>query len=117
MELDGEFFGWGAGGESKIEGFLQLFHQLGYKKIVAIYDGDKEKEALLAQRKYPLYKICSIPTKDIRDKDERKIESKIGIATRAGTLKEEYKGDTEKMFIDINSYFKSSLEQDVVRDV
>ena len=44
MSFEGEFYGWGAGGASKMETFLTMFKSLGYKKVVAILDGDQKQE-------------------------------------------------------------------------
>lgn len=107
IELGGVFFGWGAGGEPKMEGFLGLFHELGYKKVAVIYDGDKKLEMRKAQERYPEYCFCIIPEEDIRDKESRRTRPKKGIVDVHWKLKNEYVESTKTMFEKISNYFTS----------
>lgn len=106
IELFGSFYGWGVGGASKMQFFLMLFKNLGYKHVVAIFDGDKEQEAHEVEEKYPEYKIIILKENDIRDKKERHIAAKIGITDEKGHLKDKYKDYIIQLFVDINSYFE-----------
>lgn len=91
MTLKGNFFGWGVGGASKMKAFLILFKDLGYKKIVAVLDGDKAADAEKLSAEFSEYKIITLKEDDIRDKKAREIQAKSGIADEKGNYKEEYK--------------------------
>ena len=51
------------------------------------------------------YKFFVLPTDDIRDKRERHIQAKTGVATEKGELKEEYETNIKKLVDDINALF------------
>lgn len=80
-------------------------NDIGFRKVVAIYDGDKESEyertKEIFQEKYLIKKIW---TEDIRDKEE---SEKEGILSKNFKLKEEHKDKMEELFGEINGYFKS----------
>ena len=103
MTLKGNFFGWGVGGASKMKAFLILFKDLGYKKIVAVLDGDKAADAEKLSAEFSEYKIITLKEDDIRDKKAREIQSKSGIADEKGNYKEEYKEYTIGLINEINS--------------
>lgn len=90
IEINGEFYGWGSGGASKISIFLRMLYDLGFKHVVAIFDGDKQTEAKECQSEFPEYKILVLKTDDIRDKDSFKRNAKIGIVSKGFVLKDEY---------------------------
>lgn len=103
----GNFFGWGVGGAPKMKAFLTLFKDMGYKHVVAILDGDKKDTSDELEKEFEKegYKFFVLPTDDIRDKKERQIQAKTGIATEKGELKEAYEANIKKMFDDINAIF------------
>lgn len=107
LNLNGEFFGWGVGGAPKMDLFLSIFKNLGYKKICAIFDGDKKDDYETLKNKYPEYHFTILPEDDIRDKKDRTISAKQGITTEKGELKEEYVTLFSTMIGDINSYMGS----------
>lgn len=103
MTLKGNFFGWGVGGASKMKAFLILFKDLGYKKIVAVLDGDKAADAEKLRAEFSEYKIITLKEDDIRDKKAREIQAKSGIADEKGNYKEEHKEYTIGLINEINS--------------
>ena len=107
ININGDFFGRGVGGAPKMKAFLSLFKDMGYKHVVAILDGDKKDTSDELEKDFSEvgYKFFVLPTDDIRDKKERQIQAKTGIATDRGELKDEYQADITKMFDDINSVF------------
>lgn len=109
ISLQEYFFGWGVGGAPKMKAFLQLFRDMGYKKVVAILDGDKKDVADELDKDYAEigYIFFTLPTDDIRDKKERTTASKCGIASEKGVLKEEYKSAIEELFCKISDFFRS----------
>ena len=104
VSLDGEFFGWGSGGATKIGVIARFLKDLGYKKIFAIFDGDKKKEAEKFKKEFPDYSCCCISQDDIRDKDENKSEAKNGMMKKNGILKPEYRDEMEKLLLTINEF-------------
>lgn len=106
-ELNGNFFGWGVGGAPKMEVFLMLFKDLGYRHIVVILDGDKAREAEKLENDFSLnhYKFITLKEEDIRDKESKNIPEKTGITDRRGNIKKEYQEYINGMFNEINEYF------------
>ena len=98
----GSFFGWGAGGAIKIKLFLSLFRDLGYERIVAIYDGDKKKEAEDTEIAFPEYRFIVIKEDDIRDKRARTIQPKLGITYEDGRVKDEHREYVTLLIDEIN---------------
>lgn len=103
LELNGSFYGWGVGGASKMEAFLVLFQELGYKHVVSILDGDKKDDAERLKDKFTQFKIIALIADDIRDKHYREIKEKNGITTEKGKIKPEFVGYAKKLISDINS--------------
>lgn len=103
MTLKGNFFGWGVGGAPKMNAFLRLFKDLGYKKIVAVLDGDKADDAQKLKTNFPEYKIITLIQDDIRDKKAREIQAKSGISDERGNYKEIYKAYIIGLINEINS--------------
>ena len=89
--IEGNFFGWGAGGASKMKFFLGIFHDLGYKKVTVVFDGDKMIEAEEARRLFPDYCILTIKEDDVRDKKARSIQEKNGLTDERGSVKPQNK--------------------------
>lgn len=106
--INGDFFGWGVGGAPKMRAFLTLFRDMGYHHVAAILDGDKRDlfDELKQEFSRTDYKFFVLPTDDIRDKSNRTIQSKIGIATERGKIKPEYKSDVLEIFNGIKSAFE-----------
>lgn len=107
QNIHGNFFGWGVGGVPKMEAFLNLFVDMGYKHVAIILDGDKKETSDNLEEKFEKngYKFFVLPTDDIRDKRERHIQAKTGVATEKGELKEEYETNIKKLVDDINALF------------
>lgn len=85
------FFGFGAGGANNIEKIAYIMQSLGFSKISAIFDGDKQNEFDNFNRLYPAYKAWIIPTEDIRDKEEYSRTAKKGLLDKDLQIKEEFK--------------------------
>lgn len=107
IELQGNFFGWGAGGAPKIPKVLKILDDLGYRKVVVIFDGDKSADKEQIEKQYSQYQYLIISTADVRDK--RAIEhrpAKVGLMRENGTLKEEYKQEIADLLNKINAYWQ-----------
>lgn len=105
VTLKGDFFGWGSGGASRISQIATILNDLGYKKVLAIFDGDKPEELQDFRKRFPKYKGLIISASDIRDKPARRILEKQGMMSQNGTLKHEYIAEMQKMLDSINNYF------------
>lgn len=116
IPIEGTFFGWGVGGASKMSAMLHLFHDLGYKNVVAIFDGDKAAEAEINQKDYPDYQIVVLPKDDIRDKPpctRKEVKEypcyramKEGLVTEKGKVKEGTTEDLMQLLNSINTALK-----------
>ena len=102
-DLNGNFFGWGVGGAAKMRAFLMLFRDLGYKHVAAILDGDKARDAEILASEFMNYKIITLITDDIRDKKDRQIQAKAGIADEKGKFKENYRTYIINLINEINA--------------
>lgn len=114
IELDCDFFGWGAGGADKMKFIAGMLHDLGFKKVVGILDKNKkdEKENLRKnlKRSFPHYEFFVIPTEDVRDKEEdkRSFPKVDGLVKKEGNewiFKPEYREDVLKIFREIHLQF------------
>ncbi len=103
LSFKGNFFGWGVGGAPKMQAFLTLFSDLGYKKIVAILDGDKAEEADTLRDIFTNYKIITLKEDDVRDKKARQIQAKSGIADKDVNYKKDHKEYIVELISEINS--------------
>ena len=108
IPLHGNFFGWGSSGASNIRKIASILRNLGYQKVVAIFDGDMLAEKKKFEVDFPEYcsQIISMP--DIRDKPPTSAKKgKEGMMKQDGTIKEEHKDEIRMLFKSINSYFKT----------
>ena len=104
------FFGFGAGGASNIIEVAHLLNNLGFQKIGAIYDGDKQDDYNKFVKEFSPkgYKAWIIPADDIRDKVSVQNKAKEGLMDKDRKyVKEEYKESLCSMFDDIVSFFKA----------
>ena len=107
LQLNGTFFGWGSGGSSNIVKVASILKDLGYKKVVAIFDGDKPQDYETFTNQFPDYKGLMISTDDVRDKPCVNKQAKRGMMSQGGILKNEYKPEVTKLFTTINSFFQN----------
>ena len=99
------FWGYGAGGSGKIEKIGRILHCLGFKKVGAIFDGNKADEAQSFTKRFPEYKCWVLPANDIRDKTDSK--GKIiakGIYGRHKKIKKQYLKRCRKMLDEIHAF-------------
>lgn len=110
--INGEFFGWGSGGASNIKKIATILRDLGYKKVAAIFDGDKKEEKEEFADEFKDYRSFIISKKDIRDKGKVKEREAVnGMMTQGGVIKEDAEVEMKSLLTDINGYFavKSQL--------
>lgn len=102
-QLRGSYYGWGAGGSGNITKILRLLNDLGYRKVVAIFDGDKADEAAICQQTFSQYHVAVLPADDIRSKPER---GKVGLWIDSG-VDPSKKEQAIQLFTEINAYLDS----------
>jgi hypothetical protein len=91
MRISGSFFGWGVGGEGKMEKFARMLQELGFKAVVGLLDGNVPEQRDKLDAKFPEYHFYCIPADDIRDKAPRKeTQGKVGIVDAKGLLKDAF---------------------------
>ncbi len=105
IKLNGNFFGWGSGGAGNEAIFLKLFKDLGYEKVVAIFDGDKKDECEKCQANYPDYQFFVLPADDVRDKEAYTTNKKEGISTKSMDIKSKFEQDYREIMDGIKLYF------------
>jgi predicted ATP-dependent endonuclease of OLD family len=110
ISLNFDIHGYGSGGANNIPFFLEMAEDLGIQ-AGAIFDGDKSKEAEECTKRFPLFKIRSLSTPDIRDKyddtsSSKSTPSKIGIFDKSGGIKPQYKSEFEGIIREFNQYFE-----------
>lgn len=97
------FWGFGAGGASKIKLITSVLKSLGFKNVSAIYDGDKSEDAVEFNRLFPDYRSFVIPADDIRDKiHEDGTIIKKGLFDTSKQLKPEYISCCRTLLEEIN---------------
>jgi predicted ATP-dependent endonuclease of OLD family len=103
--LDGEFYGWGAGGASKIRNVCLLLKELHYAKVVGIFDADQPDAKAKCEAEFPDYHFVLLPAEDIRDKDAVKEKpAKSGLWKSGEGLDPAKRQETVAMYKDINAY-------------
>lgn len=128
VDIKHNFFGWGVGGVNNMLHIMKILKSLGYKKVVAIFDGDETsiKQAQNCKKNInddkTMYKIVNIKEEDVRDKykmiydpitleKKNEVLFKKGICDKNYKIKEnfdiDYKDEMIKLFNDIDSYFKN----------
>ncbi|VTX76590.1 ATP-dependent endonuclease [uncultured Aggregatibacter sp.] len=67
-EIQGSFFGWGAGGAGNIRHLCSIAKDLGFKRVAAILDGDKKGCFEDLKTEFSEYHFEIIPADDIKTK-------------------------------------------------
>ena len=87
-----------------------LLNVLGFEKVGAIYDGDKEDEYKAFCEEYDAvgYRAWIIPAEDIRDKEAYEAPEKTGLLQKdRKTLKPEYAEQMQLVFKEMEDYLKT----------
>lgn len=71
VELPGDFFGWGVGGAGNMKHIARLLREMGFSKVVGIFDADKRANRDELSNDFPSYKFVCLPANDIRTKRPR----------------------------------------------
>lgn len=109
--LEGEFYGWGAGGATNIGTICALLEGLHFSRVVGIFDADMSAAKEKSAERFPSYHFVLLPADDIRNKPARSATvAKKGLWSTTGGLDETKRSDVEAMYDDINSYLLATKE-------
>ena len=102
----GTFFGWGSGGgDGGPRRIVALLAELGFKKVVALLDGNKPGEVNAISKAFPEYLATTIPANDIRDKKARREKDVSGLLDERGkSVKPELKDATRNVLASVVDY-------------
>jgi predicted ATP-dependent endonuclease of OLD family len=104
-KITGSFFGWGAGGAGNIKHLCRILEDLGYKKVAAILDADKQDDRIELEKEFPNYLFSCINAKDIRTKAARPATEEVqGLLDRKQTIKQEHIECTAILFDELNQH-------------
>ena len=97
--LKERFFGWGAGGASKVEKIVKLLQDLGFEHVAGVFDRNQDDLVSGLRSRFPGYIFGSIPAKDVRTKGARDGRDPVcGLLDEQGVLRPEYAEETGKLF-------------------
>ena len=102
--LGERFFGWGAGGAHKIERILAVLHDLGFKRVAAVFDKDKRGLILKLEANFQNYFFGSIPADDVLTK---KGTCTPGLFDHEYKIRPEFETEAAELFGDIDGYLRS----------
>ncbi|MFN4236871.1 MAG: ATP-dependent nuclease [Vogesella sp.] len=106
-EITGSFFGWGAGGADNIKHLCTILSDLGYQKVAAILDNDKDALRTSLADDFPDFHFACIPAKDIRTKKARKATEEVnGLLNKELNLKHEYLDEVRKLFNELSQHMR-----------
>lgn len=106
-QINGNFFGWGAGGAGNIEHLCRIMQDLGFKKVAALLDGDKVSESIKLKKKFPKFHFECIPAKDIRTKSRKnEVDPVDGILDEKLKLKKEFESDMREIFSNLSKHMQ-----------
>ena len=98
------FFGWGAGGAHKIERIVAVLHDLGFKRVAAIFDKNKCGLIPELEAKFQNYFFGSIPADDVLTK---KGTCTTGLFDQEYQIRPEFETEAAELFGDIDRNLRS----------
>jgi hypothetical protein len=110
VALLGNVYGWGAGGADNIRIFCGIFRDLGFRKVVAIVDRNREELLGPLREAFPEYAFHSIPAADVRTKAAKPgtTEVKGLLDDKNQHVRPEYAAEVRGVFERANSYLASA---------
>ncbi|MBI3585841.1 MAG: AAA family ATPase [Ignavibacteriales bacterium] len=107
IELTGSFFGWGVGGADNMKIIAAMLKEMGFKKIVGIFDSNKSGLIPSLESEFPAYKFFSIPAEDVRTKQAVSSKSSVeGILDEKHQIREKYKYGMVTLFGSIKNFLQ-----------
>lgn len=105
--LQDRFFGWGAGGASNIEKILAVLFDLGFNRVIAIFDKNEKEHISVLEEKYPSYFFGYISADDVRTKKKRKQKAVRGLLDENYQVRSEYQSESSALFTEMFQYLQS----------
>jgi len=103
--FDGNFFGWGAGGADNMSAIASMLRDLGFKKVVALFDANKKEAADAFRKEFPEYKVFEVAADDVRTKPARKEKPETkGLLDEHGKLRPEYSNHISDIIVEANKH-------------
>ena len=97
--INDSFFGWGAGGAGNVEMLMDVFSDLGFKRVACILDSDQRHLIPALTAKFPSFSFTSIPAEDVRTKfDDGGSQVKHGLLDADGILRAEFEPEVCGLF-------------------
>jgi len=107
LQVGGSIFGWGVGGAENMTTICTLLSDLGFKKVVGIFDKNRAQSAEALSQRFADYKFLSIPADDVRSKPAVTARPEVvGLLDRSGNLSAESADAVRVMFTSIKEYFE-----------
>lgn len=101
------FFGWGAGGASNIEKIVPVLSDLGFSRVIAIFDKDQKERIKDLEANYPDYRFGYIPADDVRTKEKRKQKAVQGLLDEDYQVRKKYESKSLSLFKEMYQYLQS----------
>lgn len=105
IELKGIFFGWGVGGAGNFTHLCKILHDLGYKKVAGILDGNKSEDKDKLEQEFCDYLFVCIPADDVRTKDSRpSVSEVVGLLDRNRKVRPEFMDESRELFQTVSDF-------------
>lgn len=105
LEFSGHFFGWGAGGAENMVAVASMLRDLGFMKVIPIFDGNKRHTAKQFEAEFPTYGCFVIDADDVRTKPRRKETKEVsGLLDVDGKLPPHYVEPVKQLVAATNEY-------------
>ena len=103
-DMSDRFFGWGAGGASKIETIAALLKDLGFKKVIGIFDLNEKGQIKALKSPFDGYLFRSIPADDVRCKPNK--PGRTYLLGKDNTILPIFLEETGQLFREVDRYLK-----------
>ena len=103
-DMSDRFFGWGAGGASKIEKIAALLKDLGFKKVIGIFDHNEKGQIGALENRFEGFLFGSIPADDVRCKPNK--PGRTYLLGEDNTILPTFLAETKQLFRDVDQYLK-----------
>jgi predicted ATP-dependent endonuclease of OLD family len=107
VNLPAEFFGWGAGGAENIKHVCSILEDLGFLRVAAIFDNDKQKATEDTRAAFPLYYVSQLPADDVRSKAASNRPAKRGLLTSSYAIDPDYESATRAMVKEVSEFLSA----------
>lgn len=108
LDIEGEFFGWGVGGASKMKIIARILEELGFEKVIGILDKNMSDLKPELEKTFPHYSFEIIPADDVRTKPALNIRNAVtGLLDQSGNLRDQYRIETKELFLRVKTQLEN----------